>query len=128
MLLQQTSKYLMRAIAKKFPTLILDIAFVYNQQAPDFKAAALNLRTPQTLETLMRALFVQKYANAKATLAELLKSTGDAEEAWLHFHPRAGNALSISYGIYSLTQPITIFIRLDSRKLLLLSLPAFVSI
>jgi hypothetical protein len=76
----------------------------------------------------MRALFVQKYANAKITLEELLKSTGNSEEAWLHFHPRAGNALSITYGIYSLTQPITIFIQLASRRLLLLNLLEFVNI
>jgi CHAD domain-containing protein len=128
MLLQQTSKYLMRAISKKFPALILDLAFVHDHQDPDFKAAALTLRTPQTLEALMKALFAQKYANAKATLAELLKSTGDTEEAWLHFHPRAGNALSITYGKTLITQQTSTFIRSASRRLLLPSHPASASI
>jgi hypothetical protein len=71
MLLQQTSKYLMRVIPKQEATLILDLTFLHapHTRTPDLAAAAKDLRSTHTIESLIRALFAQRYDNAKATLA-----------------------------------------------------------
>lgn len=129
MLLQQTSKYLMRVIPKKEPTLILDLAFLHapSTRNPDLAAAAHDLRSPATLQALIHALFAQRYDNAKATLAQLLATQPDSDRAWLHFHPRAGNALSLAYGIPPPTQRITTFSPSPAKRSPLRSQPASVS-
>lgn len=57
-----------------------------------------NLSSLDTLDILMRRLFIARYENAKDTIAELIKKYSNKAEMLLHFHPQAGNALSLIYG------------------------------
>lgn len=106
MLLQQSSNFLMRAIPKQKKTYLLDLSFAWKQlPALNEEQAASSLRSLATLETLLQHLFVSKYENAKNTLEQLTKAFPKRAEMWLHFHPQAGNPLSLSYGNAISIQP-----------------------
>ena len=48
------------------------------------------------------------YHTAVSKMTELKEKYKNKEEIDYHFHPQAGNALSIAFGIYCSIQPITI--------------------
>jgi hypothetical protein len=56
------------------------------------------LRSLEAIEALLKDLLVVKYANAKQVFADLSKQHANKSDVWLHFHPQAGNSLSLSYG------------------------------
>lgn len=115
MLLQQTSKYLMKAIPSKQKTNILDLSFAWEKYELDEGKISANLRSLDSVDSLLKGLFVQKYNNAATTFAELSKSHKDKNVVWLHFHPQAGNALALSYGNHFTIQPIITSIRSLAR-------------
>ena len=65
MMLQQTSKYLMKNIPKQTKTKIVDLSFVWNAATIDQEKLQGKLRSLDTLGLLLRDLFVTKYRNAK---------------------------------------------------------------
>lgn len=48
---------------------------------------------------MIQDLLRQKYLAAAAKFKQLVDLYRNKEEAELHFHPQAGNALSLAYGI-----------------------------
>jgi acyl-CoA oxidase len=103
MLLQQTSKYVMKTIAKKAKTKILDLSFAWQALTIDEEKLQTNLRSIDTLGTLLKGLLVAKYRNAEQTFEDIAKHSKDESEVWLHFHPQAGNSLALTYGTSATT-------------------------
>jgi acyl-CoA oxidase len=110
MLLQQTSKYLMKAIAKKQKSTILDISFIWASTPFDEGKVEASLRSIESLDSLLKQLVVLRYKNAATTFEELSKTYANKHEVWLHFHPQAGNSLALSYGTLLAIQLTTSFI------------------
>jgi hypothetical protein len=103
MLLQQTSKYLMKVIGKKNKTLILDLGFMHERPTVNFEAIEGDLRNITHLEIMLQDLFRMKYHQAVAKTQELARLYQDKEQADLHFHAQAGNALALTFGTCNLT-------------------------
>jgi hypothetical protein len=98
MLLQQTSKYLMKTIPKKTKGKTLDLSFVHQQPEINLEALEENLRDINNAELLIQDLFRQRYLSAAQKIAELKQQYKEKEEAKLHFHSQAGNALALALG------------------------------
>jgi hypothetical protein len=73
MLLQQTSKYLMRVIGKQEKSKIIDLSFIWKPYPIDEATIISNLRSIDTLETILKDLIIIRYANAKQTFENLSK-------------------------------------------------------
>ena len=71
MLLQQTSKYLMRTIGKKIKTKVLDLSFVHEKVDIDFDVLEENLRNVATIQTLIQDLLRVKYFGAEQAMKNL---------------------------------------------------------
>lgn len=56
------------------------------------------MRSLDTVEILIQDLLRNKHDNAKIVFDELSKKWKDKNEVWLHFHPQAGNSLSLTFG------------------------------
>jgi len=67
-LLQQTSKYLMRTIGKKIKTKVLDLSFVHEKVELDFDALEDNLREVSTVQLLLQDLLRVRYFSAENTM------------------------------------------------------------
>ena len=103
MLLQQTSKYLMRAIPNpKHKTSIIDLSFARNDGNVGFEKMIENPRDLNNLKAMVEDLFRIKYRNAEQKMTELKERYTEKEHIWYHFHPEAGNSLSLTYGTIEL--------------------------
>ena len=86
-LLQQTSKYLMRAIGKKFKTRVLDLTFVHEKSEVNLDSIEDNLRNLSSIEAIVKDILRKRYHSAVQKMAELKTKFSDSEEIDLHFHP-----------------------------------------
>ena len=87
MLLQQTSKYLVKTITNKSPTKITDLAFVHQKSQIDPQTVEEQLRNINTVELLLQDYFRAKYFAATAKSQELKKVFNSKEEVDYNFHP-----------------------------------------
>lgn len=79
MLLQQTSKYLVKVISNNTNTKIVDLAFVHQKQQINSETVEQQLRSINTVELLLQDYFRVRYFAATAKSRELSK-TFDSKE------------------------------------------------
>lgn len=99
MLLQQTSKYLLKQLKANKPTQLIDLSFVYQKKT---NIDLSNLRNIDTIDQLLKDSFRSKYESCLSRIVELAKKHKDPADQWNYLQPHFANSLALSYGNFLL--------------------------